>query len=176
MRHYQNKSKSLPVKPKLSQNFKIFCSMVTVLSQERWNEKSFLIEPRELDTIHEDLNSSSSRSSDFSTDGSFGIEPDEINIKSLVSYDPGNQIMQADQLSFEMKKSIYLSPINIRFRSSLHFERTSSLRLIEINKKALIGSSDTEIHAGQRVDSMTSSTLDFMQNEALMEQQVNFPR
>ena len=175
------------MKPQASQNFKVFCSMVTVLNQEQWNEKSFLIEPRELDTIHENRNSSCSSSSasstilqsptseDSSIDSIFGIESDDETIKSAShSEKPGS-------LSFDMMEAIYMSPVQTRFRSSLRFHRTSSYRFIEINKNRVqIRAKEKSIPWREQpvwdVDlSLNSSDLEFVQNEMWLKQNAKYP-
>ena len=163
--------------------------MVTVLNQEQWNEKSFLIEPRELDTIHENQNSSCSSSSSSSTilqsptsedsdssiDSIFGIESDDETIKSAeYPEEPG-------QLSFDMMEAIYMSPVQTRFRSSLRFHRTSSYRFIEINKNRVqIRAKGKSIPWREQpvwdVDwSLNSSDLEFMQNEIWSKQNAKNP-
>ena len=175
------------MKPQASQNFKVFCSMVTVLNQEQWNEKSFLIEPRELDTIHENQNSSCSSSSvsstilqsptsedsDSSIDSIFGIESDDETIKSVDNpEEPG-------QLSFDMMEAIYMSPVQTRFRSSLRFHRTSSYRFIEINKNPVRIRANGVPKREQPVwdvdFSLNSSDLEFMQNEIWSKQNAKNP-
>ena len=163
--------------------------MVTVLNQEQWNEKSFLIEPRELDTIHENQNSSCSSSSasstilqsptsedsDSSIDSIFGIESDDETIKSVDNpEEPG-------QLSFDMMEAIYMSPVQTRFRSSLRFHRTSSYRFIEINKNRVqIRAKEKSIPWREQpvwdVDlSLNSSDLEFVQNEMWLKQNAKYP-
>ena len=176
------------MKTQASQNFKVFCSMVTVLNQEQWNEKSFLIEPRELDTIHENQNSSCSSSasstilqsptsedSDSSIDSIFGIESDDETIKSV------DNLEEPGQLSFDMMEAIYMSPVQTRFRSSLRFHRTSSYRFIEINKNRVqIRAKEKSIPKREQpvwgVDlSLNSSDLEFVQNEMWLKQNAKNP-
>ena len=179
------------MKPQASQNFKVFCSMVTVLNQEQWNEKSFLIEPRELDTIHENQNSSCSSSSasstilqsptsedsDSSTDSIFGIESDDETIKSTDNL----EVSEPGQLSFDMMEAIYMSPVQTRFRSSLRFHRTSSYRFIEINKNPVqLRANEESIPKREQpvwdVDlSLNSSDLEFVQNEMWLKQNSKDP-
>ena len=165
--------------------------MVTVLNQEQWNEKSFLIEPRELDTIHENQNSSCSSSSssstilqsptsedsDSSTDSIFGIESDDETLKSEDNLD----LSEPGQMSFDMMEAIYMSPVQTRFRSSLRFHRTSSYRFIEINKNRVrIRANEESIPKREQpvwdVDwSLTSSDLEFVKNEMWSKQNAKDP-
>ena len=171
------------MKPKASQNFKVFCSMVTVLNQEQWNEKSFLIEPRELDTIHENQSSSFSSSSssilqsptseDSSTESIFGIESDEEIIKT----EDNSDVPELAQMSFEMMESIYMSSVVMRYRSSLRFHRTSSCRFIELNKNLVRPKGEVIAQREQPIwdvdSSLTSSDFEFVQNEKWVQQKSN---
>ena len=159
--------------------------MVTVLNQEQWNEKSFLIEPRELDTIHENQSSSFSSSSssilqsptsedsESSTESIFGIESDEEIIKS----EDDSDVPELAQMSFEMMESIYMSPVVTRYRSSLRFHRTSSCRLIEINKNPVRPKGEViakrEQTAWDMDLSLTASDFEFVQNEKWVQQKSN---
>ena len=156
--------------------------MVTVLNQEQWNEKSFLIEPRELDTIHENQNSSlssdssilQSPTSEDSVESSsfFGIESDEEKLADPEVFEPG-------ELSFEMMESIYMTPVKRKYRSSLRFHRTPSCRLIEITKNpARIPSNGEYISKTQQPisdmgRSLTLSDVEFVQNEMWSQQKSN---
>ena len=173
------------MKPKASQNFKVFCSMVTVLNQEQWNEKSFLIEPRELDTIHENQSSSFSSSSssilqsptsedsETSTESIFGIESDEEINKS----EDNSDVSEPAQMSFEMMESIYMSSVVMRYRSSLRFHRTSSCRFIELNKNLVRPKGEVIAQREQPIwdvdSSLTSSDFEFVQNEKWVQQKSN---
>ena len=157
--------------------------MVTVLNQEQWNEKSFLIEPRELDTIHENQNSSissdssilQSPTSEDSVESSsfFGIESDEEKSAD------NQEVFEPGELSFEMMESIYMTPVKRKYRSSLRFHRTPSCRLIEITKNpARIPSNGEYISKTQQpiLDmgrSLTLSDVEFVQNEMWSQQKSN---
>ena len=157
--------------------------MVTVLNQEQWNEKSFLIEPRELDTIHENQNLSlssdssilQSPTSEDSVESSsfFGIESDEGKSAD------NPEVFEPGELSFEMMESIYMTPVKRKYRSSLRFHRTPSCRLIEITKNpARIPSNGEYISKTQQPisdmgRSLTLSDVEFVQNEMWSQQKSN---
>ena len=145
--------------------------------------KSFLIEPRELDTIHENQSSSFSSSSssilqsptseDSSTESIFGIESDEEIIKT----EDNSDVPELAQMSFEMMESIYMSSVVMRYRSSLRFHRTSSCRFIELNKNLVRPKGEVIAQREQPIwdvdSSLTSSDFEFVQNEKWVQQKSN---
>jgi len=144
--------------------------MVTVLSEEKWTETSFVIQPRELDTIQE-----MSSLDDSENESSFSESLNEsMKLKSSVI------ILEVSKCqlekSFEILESVYMVQLNCntypRFRSSVHVNRTSSLRMIQIFKDPALNKPEKN-DVASNVGSLTTSEAEFLKNEILIRQELD---